>query len=343
MPGFCNGPWPSQTGPRRGGVIVLRDILIIGLAIAAQPLPSQTAAIQDPEQPFTLRVTSEFVLLDVSVKSVAGEPVSGLTKENFRVHEDGKLQAISHFSSEDVPVTAGLVIDMSGSMRAKRPEVVTAALAFIGASNRNDEIFVVHFSDAVSLGLPADIPFTDNVNQLRSALSRGTPEGRTALNDAVVFALRHLEGGRRDRRTLVLVSDGGDNASVHGADDVMRTVLESRATIYTIGIFDQGDHESNPKLLRRLARLSGGESFLEVQLSAVNGICRQIASDIRTRYTIGFEPARSGEQGALRKIEVTASTPVGHKLVVHTRAGYVLPPIRPVVGEDREPIRKRRL
>jgi Ca-activated chloride channel family protein len=322
---------------------VLRDILIVGLAIAAQALPSQVAAMQDPEQPFTLRVTSEFVLLDVSVKSAAGEHVSGLTKENFRVHEDGKLQAISHFASEDVPVTAGLVIDTSGSMRTKRPEVITAALAFIGASNRNDEIFVVHFSDAVSLGLPADIPFTDNVNQLRSALWRGTPEGRTALNDAIVLALGHLEQGRRDRRTLVLVSDGGDNSSVHGADEVTRTVLESHATIYTIGIFDEGDRESNPKLLRRLARLSGGESFLEVQLSAVNGICRQIASDIRTRYTIGYVPARSGEQGSVRKIEVTASTPAGHKLVVHTRAGYVLPPTRPLVDESHEPIRKRRL
>lgn len=323
--------------------MVLSDILIVGLVIAAQALLSQDAAIQSPEQPFTLRVTSEYVLLDVSVKSVTGEHVSGLTKENFRVHEDGKLQAISHFASEDVPVTAGLVIDTSGSMRAKRPEVITAALAFIGASNRNDELFVVHFSDAVSLGLPDDVPFTDNVNQLRSALSRGTPEGRTALNDAILLALRHLEEGRRDRRTLVLVSDGGDNASVHGADDVMRTILESRATIYAIGIFDAGDRESNPKLLRRLARLSGGESFLEVQLSAVNGICRQIANDIRTRYTIGYVPARSGAQGASRKIEVTASTPAGHKLVVRTRAGYVLPPARPVFDEAPGPVRKGHL
>ena len=221
--------------------------------------------------------------------------------------------------------------------------MVTAALAFINASNPSDEIFVVRFSDGVALGLPAGIPFTDNVNQLRSALSAGTPQGRTALNDAIVFSLGHLEQGRRDRRTLVLVSDGGDNNSIHRSDDVMRTVLESRATIYAIGLFDEADKDRNPGLLRHLARISGGESFLEVPLSAVNGICRQIASDIRTRYNIGYVPVRSGEEGSLRKIKVIASTPGGHKLVVHTRTRYVLPPKRPLVNPDDELSRKRGL
>jgi Ca-activated chloride channel homolog len=141
----------------------------------------------------------------------------------------------------------------------------------------------------------------------------------------------------------VLVSDGGDNSSVHGADEVMRTVLEARTTIYAIGIFDEGDEDRNPELLRHLARISGGESLLGVQLSAVNGICRQIARDIRTRYTIGYVPVRAGEQGSMRKIKVTASTPGGHKLVVHTSTNYVLPPERPLVDQSGEPGRKREL
>ena len=315
---------------------MLRDILILGLAMAAQTLPAQVPVAETPEQLFKLSVTAELVLLDVSVKSVTGEHVSDLTKSNFRVYEGGKLQTISHFANEDVPVTAGLVIDTSGSMRTKSPEVIMAALAFIGKSNRSDEIFVVNFSDGVSLGLPTNIPFTDDVNQLHAALSRGVPQGRTALNDAIVFSLGHLEQGRRDRRTLVLVSDGGDNSSVHRSADVMRAVLESRATIYTIGVFDEADRDRNPGLLRHLAEISGGESFLEVELSAVNGICRQIASDIRTRYTIGYVPVRSGEQGALRKIKVTASTPAGNKLVVHTRTSYILPPQHSVVAQDGE-------
>ena len=272
-----------------------------------------------------------------------GEHVSGLTKDNFRVYEDGKLQTVSHFASEDVPVTAGLVIDTSGSMRTKRREVVTAALAFIGASNRSDEIFVVHFSDGVSLGLPADIPFTGDLNQLRSALWSGTPQGRTALNDAIVFSLRHLEQGRRDRRTLVLVSDGGDNSSVHGAEDVMRTVLESRATIYTIGIFDEDRSGQEPRVTaasrpnQRRRVFPGGRSLRGQRHLPAD------RSDIRTRYTIGYVPVRSGEQGSLRKIKVTASTPGGHKLVVHTRTSYVLPPNRPSADRDGEPGRKRGL
>ncbi|MBZ5626951.1 MAG: VWA domain-containing protein [Acidobacteriia bacterium] len=305
---------------------MLKDILILGLVLTARTLPAQVPAVAASEQPFTFSATAELVLLDVSVKSAMGEPVSGLTKNNFTVYEDGKLQTVSHFASEDVPVTAGLVIDTSGSMRPKRAEVITAALAFIGASNRSDEIFVVHFSDSVNLGLPAGIPFSGDLEQLRSALWRGTPQGRTALNDAIVLSLKHLEQGGRDRRTLVLVSDGGDNSSVHVEADVMRKVLESRATIYTIGIIDEDEPERNPALLRRIAQVSGGVAYFPQHLAEVTEISLQIASDIRARYTIGYVPVRSGERDSTRKITVTASAPNGHKLVVHTRTGYVVPP-----------------
>jgi Ca-activated chloride channel homolog len=320
---------------------VLRDILVLvvfGLGIAQAPHKPVPAA---SEQPVTFSVTADLVLLDVSVKAASGEHVSGLTKDDFRVYENGKVQVVSHFANEDTPVTAGLVIDMSGSMRTKHQEVVTAALAFIGASNRGDEIFVVHFSDNVSLGLPAGMPFTGDVNQLRAALSRGIPQGRTALNDAVVFSLGHLEQGTRDRRALVLVSDGGDNSSVHRADDVRRRILESRATVYAIGIHDEAELDRNPRLLRQLARVSGGEAFLGVQLSAVNDICLQIARDIRTRYSVGYVPVRSSEHGSVRKIKVTASTPGGRRVAVRTRTSYVLPPSQPPVNRDDRPGGKR--
>jgi VWFA-related protein len=311
---------------------VTKDILFLGLALAARTLAAQAPALAASGQPFTLSATAELVLLDVSVKSDTGEPVAGLAKSNFTVYEDGKLQTVSHFASEDVPVTAGLVIDTSGSMRPNQAQVITAALAFVGASNRSDEIFVVNFSDAASLALPANTPFTDDLNVLRAALWRGVPQGRTALNDAVVLSLKHLEQGKRDRRTLVLVSDGGDNSSVHRADEVMRKVLESRATIYTIGIIDENEPDRNPALLRRIAQVSGGEAYFPKLVSEVMAISLQIANDIRARYTIGYVPVRSSERGSLRKIHVIASTPNGHKLVVHTRTGYALPPKQPVVG-----------
>ncbi len=322
---------------------MLRDILILGLAVAVRTLPAQEPAVDSSGQLFKLSATAELVLLDVGVKDAAGEHVANLGKDNFRVYEDGKLQRITHFASDDVPVTVGLVIDTSGSMRPKYAEVVSAALAFIGASNRKDELFVVNFGDRVSRGLPDDVPFTADIRQLRTALSWLAPAGRTALYDAILFSLHHLEKGKCEKKALMLVSDGGDNSSTHGAEEVMRMVRESRATIYTIGVFDADDRDRNPALLRRLAHDSGGESYFPEQLSAVVGICRQIASEIRKRYTVGYVPARAGEQGALRKIRVTAATPDGHKLVVHTRTSYVLPPNRPFVDRDGGPGRNQGL
>jgi Ca-activated chloride channel family protein len=297
-------------------------ILIVGLAIALEALAGQAPVV---EQPFKFTATAKLVLLDVSVKDPHGGNISGLAMNNFRVYENGKLQSITHFAHDDVPVTAGLVIDTSGSMRMKYQEVATAALVFIRASNRDDEVFVVNFSDSVRFGLPKNIPFTDDIGILHAALSRGIPEGRTAFNDAVVFSLNHLDKGKRDKKALVLVSDGGDNNSANRSADVMKIVRESRATIYAIGIYDADDPERNPRVLQRLAQISGGEAFLGVQLSEVAGICRQIASDIRSRYTIGYVPIQAGEWDSLRKIKVVASQPGGQKLLVHTRTSYLLP------------------
>ena len=303
---------------------MLRETLILGLAVVLQTLPAQAPTVES-EQPFKLSATAELVLLDVSVKDSAGEHIPNLSRESFQVYEDRKLQRITQFGSDDVPVTVGLVIDTSGSMRLKYEDVVTAAVVLIQASNRKDEVFVVNFGDRVSYGLPDGTPFTDDLSQLRGALSLGAPAGRTALYDAILSSLHHLEQGKRDKKTLVLISDGGDNSSTHGSEEVMRMVRESRATIYAIGIYDTDDHDQNPGLLRRLAHVSGGEAFFPGKLSEVTGICRQIASDIRTRYSVGYVPIRSGELGLLRKIKVTASTPSGHKLVVHTRTSYSLP------------------
>jgi VWFA-related protein len=319
---------------------MLRDILILGLAIAARALPAQVPAVEASEQPFKLSATAELVLLDVSVKDAAGERVSNLSKDNFSVFENGKLQKITQFASEDAPVTVGLVVDTSGSMRAKYGDVVTAALVFIGASNREDEVFVVNFGDRVSSGLPDGVPFTADPRQLRTALSWGVPAGRTALYDAILFSLHHLEMGQREKKVLLLVSDGGDNNSAHGSAEVMRMVRESHATIYTLGIYDAEDQDRDPAVLQELAHVSGGESYFPEELSKITGICRQIASDIRTRYDIGYVPIRSGERGSLRRIRVTASAPGGHKLVVRTRTSYFLPDRRQPADWPGEPGRK---
>jgi VWFA-related protein len=315
-------------------------ILALGLSIGLKTFADQAPAVQPPEQPFKLTATAELVLLDVSVNDATGVHVPGLGKDNFQIYEDGQLQTITHFSSDDVPVTVGLVIDTSGSMRAKHPEVVMAALVFINASNQQDEVFVVNFNDRASFGLPDNIPFTDDAGKLRTALSMNRAEGRTALYDALVLSLSQVEKGKRDKKTIVLVSDGGDNSSIHGFEDVMRMVRESRATIYTIGLFDENDADRNPGLLARLARISGGAAFLPKEVSDVADICRRIASDIRNRYTIGYVPVRSGDKGSLRKIKIVARQSDGRKLTARTRTSYFLPGSRPLVDQCGEADRK---
>ena len=280
---------------------------------------------QELQQDFTIRTTSRLVLLDVSVKDSEGGFVSGLTKDNFKVLENGKPQEITQFANADIPVTVGLVVDESGSMRPKKPEVVAAALAFIQASNSQDEIFVINFNERARRGLPDIVPFTDDVNMLRAALWNGIPEGRTALYDAMEMALHQLDMGRRDKKTLVLISDGGDNISQHKFPDVMHDVLTSLATIYTIGIFDEDDPDRNPSVLEKLAHVSGGSVYFPKSLDDVAPICRQIAKDIRTRYTIGYIPTTDNGKPE-RHVKVIASAPTRAKLIVRTRTSYIFTP-----------------
>jgi len=212
------------------------------------------------------------------------------------------------------------VVDESGSMRTKRPEVITAAMALIQASNPNDEIFVINFNEYPQRGLPQATLFSDDVQQLRSALWQGNPEGRTALYDAVMMGLHQLEMGRRDKKTLVIISDGGDNHSVTKLPEVTDDVLASVATIYTIGIYDPEDPEKNPGVLKRLSHISGGGAYFPEKLGEVVPICRQIAKDIRTRYTVGYIPPEKGREERHVKVVVTGSD--GRKLDVRTRTSY---------------------
>jgi VWFA-related protein len=273
------------------------------------------------QQEFTIQTTSRLVLLDVSVRDSAGGFVSGLTKDQFKVFENGKPQAITQFANSDIPVTVGIVVDESGSMRPKRAQVITAALVFIQASNPMDEMFVVNFNEKARRGLPDQLLFTDNAQQLRSALWQGDPEGRTALYDAVDMALHQLEFGRQAKKTVVLISDGGDNHSTHTRQEVMHDVLSSLATIYTVGIYDEDDPEKNEAILKNLAHVSGGVFYHPQTLDEIVPICRQIAKDIRTRYTIGYVPSVEGKM--VRHIKVEASSPDHPKLIVRTRTSYV--------------------
>jgi len=261
----------------------------------------------------------------VTVTNHKGEFVPNLAASDFRVYEAGRLQQITLFEPEDVPVTVGLVVDNSGSMAAKRPEVVAASLAFVQSSNPGDQMFVVNFNQRVSLGLPTSVPFTSDLHQLRAALAGQRPVGNTALYDGVATALEHLKTGSRDRKALIVVTDGGDNASHMTFQDLLTMAQSSNAVIYTIGIFDHSYSGENPQALSRLAKATGGRAYFPDSVSEVSHVSEQIARDIRHQYTIGYIPTFRAAEGQYHTIRVTAKATGLGKLYVRTRTGYLIP------------------
>ncbi|MGD0670299.1 MAG: VWA domain-containing protein [Bryobacteraceae bacterium] len=281
---------------------------------------------QEGPRPYTIRSDVRLVLLDVAVTNHMGGLIDGLKEADFDVTENGLRQPITVFANNDVPVTVGILVDESLSMAPKRDEVLAAAETLISKSNPKDEIFVLNFNERVTRGLPDGVLFSDNINQLRSALRRGMPEGRTALNDAIVDGLEQLEMGRRDKKTLIVISDGGDNASHAKRREMMDRVERSLATIYTIGLSSPGDPDRDLGLLKELARTSGGEAYFPIDLSNLATICSGIAKQIRSRYTIGYVPP-PGTLSVLRHIRVYVSAPGHTGLIAHTRTSYRYEPI----------------
>jgi len=290
---------------------------------------------------YTLRVDANMVILSATVLDRHNTPVSGLDKGDFQVHENGKLQQIMQFSHDDIPVTAGILVDNSGSMGPKRDDVIAAAMAFARSSNPQDQMFVVNFNDSVSFGLPPGEPFTDRQEELQLALSRIKTIGQTSLYDGIVAALDHVHQGSRDKKVLVLISDGGDNVSKHSLAQVLGMAKQTTAIIYAIGIFDEQDGDQNPGVLRRLAGETGGEAFFPESSKEVPTICEEIAHDIRSQYTLAYVPAIAADDGSYRTIEVRASAHGRGRLSVRTRAGYSVPlampagTIEPIVHDSR--------
>ena len=277
---------------------------------------------QDHPADRAIQVKAEMVDLPVSVTDRKGHFVAGLAKNDFRVYEDSRLQQISLFDPLDVPVTVGMLVDHSGSMAPRLAQVVAGAAVFVQSSNPQDEIFVDNFNEAVSKGLPPGIEFSADSHLLASAVAGQQATGETALYDAIVDGLSSLRDGHDRRQALVIITDGGDNASRHSLADVMALAGRSNAALYFIGISDPADEDRNPRVLKKIAKITGGRAYFPESIDQVTSICRQIARDIREQYTIGYAPADNGSNGAFRKIRVTVSAPGRGKLTVHTRAGY---------------------
>jgi VWFA-related protein len=303
---------------------LVATIVLIALPIAAGAQDSSSPQ-NNLSDGYILRVSANLVILNATVLNRHNALVSGLEKDDFKVYEDHVPQLIKHFSHEDLPVTVGLVVDNSRSMMPKRADVIDAALLFARSSNPQDQMFVVNFNDHVYFGLPGEMPFTDRQDQLQLALSAITAIGQTSLYDGIAAALEHLKQGNSGKKVLILISDGGDNASKHSLAQVVDMAKHSAAIIYTIGIFDVQDEDQNPGVLKRFANETGGEAFFPESSKEIASICEKIAHDIRNQYTLAYVPAISKQDGGYRTIDVTVSAPGRGRLSVRTRAGYSAP------------------
>ena len=274
-----------------------------------------------------IKVDVNLVVLHTTVLDDRGRFADGLKQEEFRVFEDKVEQKLAVFKREDIPVSFGLVIDNSGSMRDKRERVNAAALIFVRTSNPADEGFVVNFNDDYYLDMDKD--FTSNISDMKEALERIDSRGSTALYDAVVGSLDHLKKGTRDKKVLLVVTDGEDNASRKSFEQTLEEAQKSDAVIYSVGLLSQESKKNAKRARKKLQELSqatGGLAFFPENLEDAENICTQIAHDIRNQYTLAYYPSNTRRDGTFRAVNVTVTPLHGHgKLSVRTRTGYYAP------------------
>ena len=315
-------------------IAFISAICMFPLILVAQDTPTQNQKDKD----FTIAVDVELVQLPVSVLDKNGQMVNGLEQEHFQVFEDNVLQKITLFKHEDIPLSVGLVIDNSGSMRNKRERVNTAALAFARESNPDDETFIVNFDDAAYL----EQDFTGSIGDLIDALDNVDTRGETAFNDAVYLSVDHVKEGKRDKKALLVISDGEDNVSKYGFNKVLEHVREAKdVTIYAIGLLEENDQrgglfKKSPSKkakdsLIQLAEMTGGQAYFPKYIDEVEELCKRIAHDLRNQYTIGYTPANADLDGSWREVRVKVNPPKNvSKVTVRTKQGYYAPSADPV-------------
>jgi Ca-activated chloride channel family protein len=274
-----------------------------------------------------ISVRTDLVAVPVTVTDSRGHRVTGLRQEDFRVMEEGRPQPIAVFHSGDAPVTLGLIVDRSQSMRRKTPALRATISALLQSSRPDDELFAVDFNDRVTFALPDVRPFTNDATELEAALTAVHAEGRTALYDAVADGLQHLQLGHSEKQALVVVSDGGDNASRHTYPEILALARRSDAVIYGIGLLGTSpvEEEEDAKLLKRLCKDTGGVAYFPRTTEEIAAMATQVARDLREQYLLGFVPSQRTGGRAFREIKVTVSAVGQERLRVRTRSGYVVP------------------
>jgi Ca-activated chloride channel family protein len=289
------------------------------------PQAASKAKAQRAQQHQSIRVDVDLVLVNVTVTDPFNRLVTGLEMENFRVYEDKDEQEVIHFSSEDVPISIGVVFDLSGSMSNKVDKARLAAVQFLKTANPQDEFFLVSFNNRAQLVSP----FTSTVEDIQTRLMYTAAKGRTALLDGIYLGLSQMKGARNTKRALLILSDGGDNHSRYSESDIRNFVKEADVQLYAVGIYDQAgsrktpEEISGPSLLGDLADLTGGRAFTVENLNDLPDIAAKISMELRNQYVVGYKPANKARDGKWRKIKVKLRPPKGlPPLNVYAKAGY---------------------
>jgi Ca-activated chloride channel homolog len=297
------------------------------LALRGQQKPPAPADSQDNAGAL-FRSDTRLVVCHTTVVDKSGHLVTDLPQSAFTVYENGAVQPIRSFKREDVPVSMGLIIDNSGSMRDKRAKVEAAALALVKASNPQDEVFVVNFNDEAFLDNPHGKDFTSNIKEMEEALTRIDSRGGTAMRDAIRMSIDHLkEKAHKDKKVLVVVTDGNDNSSIISLENLVKASQQSEVLIYSVGLLaeeERREAKRAERALNDLAVATGGEAFFPKDLTDVDRICKTVAHDIRSQYTIQYTPTNQAMDGSFRAIKVSINAP-GH-LTARTRSGYYATP-----------------
>jgi len=296
-------------------------LLVIAIAALDGQQPKPAASPQGTVPVFTS--DTRLVVCHTTVVDKSGKLMTNLKQDAFSVSENDVKQDILLFRREDIPVSMGLIIDNSGSMRPKRASVEAAALALVKDSNPDDEVFIVNFNDDAYIDNPGNKDFLTDIKEMQEALTRIDSRGGTAMRDAIAKSIEWLKKAHKEKKVLVVVTDGVDNASSISLEDLVRDARQSEVLIYSVGLLTEEEKRSASSAKRQLnalAEATGGLTYYPKEVSEVDPIAHQVARDIRSQYTIAYKPTNEALDGSYRKIKVTVKAP-GNP-VPRIRTGY---------------------
>jgi VWFA-related protein len=305
------------------GPMLLAPLLFPGQDVNITPRP-KPAPKEAEQRPANIRVNANLVLIPVTVNDPLNRPVSGLEKENFRVYDDKVLQTITTFAMDDEPIAAGLVFDTSGSMGEKLKRSRMAASVFFKIADPDDEFFLVEFDDKPRLV----VPLTKDTGTIENELTFSRSHGSTALLDAIYMAIQEMHRSKKNKKTLLIISDGGDNNSRYTVKEVKDLIQESDVLIYAIGVFGGGttpEEAGGPELLSHIAEQTGGRMFY-ADPADMPDVAKKIGIELRNRYILGFSPENQPHDGKYHHVVVRVLPPHGlPRLQAHWRVGYNAP------------------